>query len=405
MHCRHCSEPLTLQMADLATCPPSNSYVTASALSSPEKWYPLKVFVCQKCWLAQTADFVDREECFSSNYAYFSSCSTSWVEHARAYAGKMIAERGLNEKSLVMEVASNDGYLLQHFAKAGIPCYGVEPTESTAQAARSLGLDVVGEFFGVALAKRLVAERGPVDLLAANNVLAHVPDINDFVAGVRTILKPSGMATFEFPHLMQLLEKNYFDTIYHEHFSYLSLCAVQHILIAAGLQVVDVEELKTHGGSLRVHAAHAGQTPSTHVQTFLERERQAGLLETSVYQNFQTRIEKVKDTFLEFLLQEKRAGRKVAAYGAAAKGNTLINFAGVKTDLIAFVVDRSPGKLGQFLPGSRIPIVDENHLRAEKPDTIVFLPWNLRDEISTQLAYAREWNARFAVALPELEVF
>lgn len=405
MNCRHCSEPLTLQMADLATCPPSNSYLTAEALASPEKWYPLKVYVCQKCWLAQTADFVDREECFSSNYAYFSSCSTTWVEHARVYAERMIAARGLGRESLVTEVASNDGYLLQHFSKAGIPCYGIEPTESTARAARALGLDVVEEFFGVTLAKRLAAERGPVDLLAANNVLAHVPDINDFVAGVHAILKPSGRATFEFPHLMQLLEKNYFDTIYHEHFSYLSLGAVHHILTAAGLQVVDVEELKTHGGSLRVHAAHSGQTPSPHVSAFLERERRAGLEDPTVYQNFQTRIENVKDAFLEFLLQEKRAGRRVAAYGAAAKGNTLINFAGLKTDLISFVVDRSPGKLGQYLPGSRVPIVDENHLRTEKPDTIVILPWNLRDEISAQLAYAREWNARFAVALPELEVF
>jgi 2-polyprenyl-3-methyl-5-hydroxy-6-metoxy-1,4-benzoquinol methylase len=405
MNCRHCSEPLTLQMADLATCPPSNSYLSAEALLAPEKWYPLKVFVCQKCWLAQTADFVDREECFSSNYAYFSSCSTTWVAHARHYAQKMISGRGLTEKSLVMEVASNDGYLLQHFAAAGIPCYGVEPTESTALVARTLGLDVVGEFFGVTLAQRLLSERGPVDLLAANNVLAHVPDINNFVAGVRAILKPSGLATFEFPHLMQLLKNNYFDTIYHEHFSYLSLFAVQHILASAGLRVIDIEELETHGGSLRVHASPSEQAPSPRVEAFLNRERRAGLLEKEVYQNFQKRIEAVKDAFLEFLLQEKRSGRKVAAYGAAAKGNTLINFAGVKTDLISFVVDRSPGKLGQFLPGSRIPIVDENFLRSEQPDTIVILPWNLRDEISMQLAYAREWDANFAVALPQLEVF
>lgn len=405
MNCRHCSEALTLQMADLATCPPSNSYVTAEALAAPEKWYPLKVFVCRNCWLGQTADFVDREECFSANYAYFSSCSTTWVEHARMYAGKMIAGRSLNGQSLVTEVASNDGYLLRHFAAKGIPCYGVEPTESTARVARSLGLDVVGEFFGAALAERLVAERGAVDLLVANNVLAHVPDINDFVAGVRLLLKPSGVATFEFPHLMQLLEKNYFDTIYHEHFSYLSLVAAQNILKAAGLAVIDAEELETHGGSLRVYAAHPGQAPSPQVEAFLERERQTGLLEPAIYQNFQNRIEAVKDGFLEFLLAEKRAGRNVAAYGAAAKGNTLINFAGVKADLISFVVDRSPGKLGQYLPGSRIPIVDENHLRAEKPDTIVILPWNLRDEISAQLDYAREWGALFAVALPELEVF
>ena len=392
-------------MADLATCPPSNSYVTREALASPEKWYPLKVFVCQNCWLAQTADFVDREECFSSNYAYFSSCSTTWVEHARSYAETMISNLCLNERSLVVEVASNDGYLLRHFAEAGIPCYGVEPTDSTARVARELGLDVEGEFFGKALAERLLRERGPVDLLAANNVLAHVPDINDFVAGVRILLKPGGLATFEFPHLMQLLEKNFFDTIYHEHFSYLSLLAVQKIFASAGLAVIDVEELRTHGGSLRVHASHPGRESSQRVEDFLERERRAGLMDVPIYKNFQTRIDAVKDEFLEFLLEEKRCGHKVAAYGAAAKGNTLINYDGVKTDMISFVVDRSPGKLGQYLPGSRIPIVDEKYLRLEKPETIVILPWNLREEISTQLAYTRDWNARLAVALPQMEVF
>lgn len=392
-------------MADLATCPPSNSYLTAEALSAPEKWYPLKVFVCENCWLAQTADFVDREECFSANYAYFSSCSTTWVEHARSYAEKMISERGLNQSSLVVEVASNDGYLLRHFLKAGIPCFGIEPTESTARAARSEGIDVVGEFFGADLARRLLAERGPVDLLAANNVLAHVPDINDFLQGVHILLKPSGVATFEFPHLMRLLENNYFDTIYHEHFSYLSLSAAQKILASAGLTVTDVEELETHGGSLRIYAASGTSQPSSKVEAFLERERTAGLLAPEVYRTFQHRIESTKDAFLEFLLQEKRAGRKVAAYGAAAKGNTLLNFAGVRSDLLHFVVDRSPGKVGKYLPGSRIPIVDEERLRQEKPDTIVILPWNLREEITRQLAYAREWGARFAVALPEMEVF
>lgn len=405
MNCRHCSEPLTLQMADLATCPPSNSYVTANDLITPETWYPLKVLVCQKCWLVQTADFVNREECFSSNYAYFSSCSSTWVEHARAYAQKMIRGRALTETSLVTEVASNDGYLLRHFAAAGIPCYGVEPTESTAQAARGLGLDVVSEFFGVDLAKRLVGERGPVDLLAANNVLAHVPEINDFVEGVRILLKPSGVATFEFPHLLQLLKSNYFDTIYHEHFSYLSLSAVCQIFTSAGLAVIDVEELPTHGGSLRVYAVTGDAKPTPAVAAFLERERKFGLRDPAIYGEFQTHIETAKDAFLEFLLREKRAECKVAAYGAAAKGNTLLNFAGIKPDLLPFVVDRSPGKIGKYLPGSRIPIVDEDHLWNEKPDLIVILPWNLRDEISSQLAYARGWGAQFAVALPELEVF
>lgn len=405
MHCRYCSEPLVLQMANLATCPPSNSYVTAEAISSPEKWYPLKVFVCQKCWLAQTADFVDREECFSSNYAYFSSCSSSWMEHARSYAKKMIVERNLDSQSLVVEIASNDGYLLRHFDGAGIPCFGVEPTKSTAAAARKLGLDVVEEFFGVSLAERLVAERGQVDLLAANNVLAHVPDISDFAAGVKLLLKPNGVATFEFPHLMQLLRNNYFDTIYHEHFSYLSLTVVQKIFMSVGLQVVDVEELETHGGSLRIYVTGKNIPPAQHVAQFIEEERAAGLEDAATYRNFQSRIEEIKNNFLEFLLREKCAGRKIAAYGAAAKGNTMLNFAGVKPDLLPFVVDRSPGKHGKYLPGSRIPIVDEDYLRAHKPDTIIILPWNLRKEISSQLAYAREWGAQFAVALPELTVF
>lgn len=407
MNCRHCSEPLTLQMADLATCPPSNSYLLADALSAPEKYYPLKVFVCSKCRLVQTADFVNREECFLSSYAYFSSCSSTWLAHAKDYAERMIAERGLNATSLVVEVAANDGYLLQHFLEAGIPCYGIEPTESTASAARALGLDVVGEFFGVDLATRLLADRGPVDLLAANNVLAHVPDINDFVVGVRTLLKPTGVATFEFPHLMRLLERNYFDTIYHEHFSYLSLHAVRTIFSKAGLGVIDVEELETHGGSLRAFAVRSENSPepSPRVNEFLGREVAAGLLDDEVYSGFQDRINAVKDNFLEFLIKEKRAGRKVAAYGAAAKGNTLLNYAGVKPDLLHFVADRSPGKIGKFLPGSRIPVVHEDHLRRERPDTIIILPWNLREEICRQLADAREWGARFVTVLPQLEVF
>jgi len=394
-------------MADLATCPPSNSYVSPEDLAAPEKWYPLKVYVCSRCRLTQTLDFVGREECFSANYAYFSSCSLSWVEHARVYSQKVISGLQLNPSSLVVEIASNDGYLLRHFQAAGIPCYGVEPTESTASAARALGLDVVGEFFGKALAQRLLDERGPADLVVANNVLAHVPDIRHFASGIRTLLKPSGVATFEFPHLMRLLEKNYFDTIYHEHFSYLSLHVTREILGAAALEVYDIEELPTHGGSLRVWAVPvgSGREVSERVDAFIAMEKEAGLMEDAAYLGFQSRIDQVKDDFLEFLIGQKRAGRKVAAYGAAAKGNTLLNYAGVKSDLLAFVADRSPGKIGKFLPGSRIPIVEESYLRAQKPDTIVILPWNLRDEISAQLGYAREWGARFAVALPKLKIF
>jgi len=407
MFCRHCSAPLTLGMADLGSSPPSNSYLAEEDLAAPEKWYPLKVYVCETCWLAQTADFVDREECFSSNYAYFSSCSSSWVEHARTYAEGIIRNRRLGPGSLVAEIASNDGYLLKHFAAAGVPCFGIEPTESTAGAARALGLDIVGDFFGVALAGRLRAERGAADLIIANNVLAHVPEINDFAAGVAMLLKPEGVATFEFPHLMRLLECNYFDTIYHEHFSYLSLHSVSRVFATAGLKVVDVEELPTHGGSLRVHAVHqdSAAVASPAVQAFLNRERIAGLQKPQIYSGFQSQIQRVRNDFVEILVNLIRRGATVGAYGAAAKGNTLLNFAGIKSDLLPFVADRSPGKIGRFLPGSRIPILAESILRERKPEYIVILPWNLRTEIEEQLSYAREWGAKFIVALPKLDVF
>jgi SAM-dependent methyltransferase len=394
-------------MADLGSAPPSNSYLLPDSDPALEKKYPLRVLVCEKCWLAQTEDFVDREECFSANYAYFSSCSASWVEHAGRYASAMAERLSLGKDSLVAEIASNDGYLLRHFQAAGIPCYGVEPTESTAAVARAAGLDIVPEFFGTALAEKLLAERGPVDLLAANNVLAHVPDINDFAKGAALLVGPNGTATFEFPHLLQLLEQNYFDTIYHEHFSYLSLGAVTRIFRTAGLAVVDVEELPTHGGSLRVYARQAdgGASVSPRVTEFLSREQKAGLEDSSVYSAFQPRISRLADAFVTFLREDCERGAKIAGYGAAAKGNTFLNFAGIDGDLIKFVVDRSPGKAGKLLPGSRIPVRREDHLLAEKPDVIVILPWNLRDEIARQLTYTRDWGARFAVALPELEIF
>lgn len=394
-------------MADLGTSPPSNSYLEEKELQTPEKWYPLRVMVCEACWLVQTADFVDRGECFSSNYAYFSSCSQSWVDHARTYAASMIDQLRLGDSSLVVEIAANDGYLLRHFQSAGIPCYGVEPTESTAAAARNLGLHIVSEFFGLELARRLVSERGPASLVVANNVLAHVPDINDFAAGVAHLLAPGGVATFEFPHLMQLLAKNYFDTIYHEHFSYLSLHATQLIFAKAGLDVIHVEELSTHGGSLRVHATQSseGRDRSAAVDDFLDREHEAGLISSVVYRQFARKVEKVRNDFVSLLLDLNRRGASVAAYGAAAKGNTLLNFAGVKSDLLHFVVDRSPGKVGRFLPGSRIPVVSEEVLQERRPEFVVILPWNLRDEVSSQLQYAREWGTKFVVALPELEIF
>ena len=394
-------------MLDLGSSPPSNSYLSADQLDRPEKWYPLRVLVCTECWLAQTADFVDKEECFSPEYGYFSSCSTTWVEHARQYVDLVANRFQLDAQSLVAEVGSNDGYLLQHVKARGIPCYGIEPTASTVRAARSKGLEVVEEFFGHSLALRLRRQRGQVDLLVGNNVLAHVPDINDFLSGVAALLKPEGVATFEFTHLLRLLEKNYFDTIYHEHFSYLCFHAVERIFRQNGLVVFDVEDLSTQGGSLRVYGRTNGTTvsPEPRVAEFLAREKNAGLLDPDTYVKFTRRVEEVKNRFLSFLLHSRGQGKTVAAYGAAAKGNTLLNYAGIKTDLLAFVVDRSPGKIGKFLPGSRIPIVEEGELIKRKPELIVILPWNLRDEISQQLAYARAWGAKFVVALPELEVF
>jgi hypothetical protein len=372
----------------------------------PETFYPLQVLVCGECRLVQTADFVNREECFSANYAYFSSCSSTWVTHVENYAREMIAKRNLGPTNRVVEVAANDGYLLRHFKAAGIPCYGIEPTLSTAAAARSLGLDIISDFFGSALARRLLRDRGAADLIAANNVLAHVPDIVDFVAGVEILLHSDGIATFEFPHAMRLLECVYFDTLYHEHFSYLSLHAVVRIFASVGLVVTDIDELTTHGGSLRVFAERISlrTIPSQRVADFLEREKNFGILDDAVYAGFGSKMEEVKNAFLSFLLDLKKKNTTIAAYGAAAKGNTLLNYAGVRSDLLPFVVDRSPGKVGRFLPGSRIPILSENALKERKPKVILILPWNLRHEISQQLEYAREWGAKFAVALPKIEI-
>lgn len=407
MICRHCGTDLKLTMVDLGTCPPSNSYLAPENIDRPESWYPLRVMVCTNCWLVQTADFVDREACFSATYAYFSSCSTSWVEHARRYTCDAIDRFGLGAESQVLEVAANDGYLLQHFVQRGIPCYGIEPTESTAAVAGQKGIEIVRLFFGLSLAKRLVAERGRVDLLAANNVFAHVPNINDFAAGLHEMLKPSGVVTIEFPHILQLIRKNYFDTIYHEHFSYLSLHSAKSVLNGVGLEVFDIEELPTHGGSLRVYANRSDgnvRPCSERVLNFLRTEIEAGVLDTTIYTTFPKRVEKVKDDLLNFLLGVKREGQSIAAYGAAAKGNTLLNYSGIRQDLIPFVVDRSPGKIGTFLPGSRIPVHGEEALMTAKPNLILILPWNLKDEIRSQLAYASQWGARFVVAVPELEI-
>lgn len=408
MKCRHCGSELSLPFIDLGSAPPSNAYLSEEAMCAPEKWYPLKVLTCTKCWLVQTEDYAYCDELFSADYAYFSSFSTSWLQHAERYVAEMVDRFALGSTSHVVEIAANDGYLLQYVKARGIPCLGIEPTASTANAARQKGLEIVESFFGVNLAKCLVAEGRQADLTTANNVLAHVPDINDFVGGFALLLKPQGVASFEFPHLLQLVRHNQFDTIYHEHFSYLSLSAVRQIFRENGLEVFDVEELPTHGGSLRVYAQRcdSGRQPIVdRVAAVLAEEAAAGLQGLAFYENFQAKANQVKNEFMSFLIDAAREGKRVAAYGAAAKGNTLMNYTGVRPDLIQFVVDRNPAKRGKYMPGSRIPIVDESHLAAEKPDYLVILPWNLRTELVRQLEYVRSWGCRFVVAVPALTVF
>ena len=407
MKCRHCYAALTLPLIDLGLAPPSNAYLSTQQLQQPEKKYPLRVLVCQTCWLAQTEDFAQAHELFDADYAYFSSFSSTWLEHAKRYATEMSARFHLSSSSHMVEIAANDGYLLQYFKAANIPCTGVEPTASTASAARAKGIDIVQEFFGVALANTLIAQGKQADLTAANNVLAHVPDINDFVAGFTVLLKPTGVATFEFPHLMQLMALNQFDTIYHEHFSYLSLIAVQRIFAANGLTVFDVEEHPTHGGSLRVFAQRTdtGKQPiSDRVAKMLRAEDAIGIQTEKYYLAFQVRAEKVKDDFVNFLADAKRQGKTVAAYGAAAKGNTLMNFAELGSDLIQYVVDKNPAKQGKFMPGSRIPIVSPEALRSPRPDYLVILPWNIAEEVMQQNAVLAELGTQFVKAVPKLEI-
>ncbi|MCP3445674.1 class I SAM-dependent methyltransferase [Bradyrhizobium sp. CCGUVB14] len=394
-------------MINLGTSPPSNAYLSPDMLAAPEKYFPLRIMVCEKCWLVQTLDFAEADELFSSEYAYFSSFSTTWLQHAEAYVDGMAKRFALDTNSHVVEVASNDGYLLQYVKARGIPCLGIEPTASTACAAREKGIETLEAFFGAGLGASLAAEGRQADLTAANNVLAHVPDINDFVKGFVNLLKPNGVATFEFPHLLRLLAEAQFDTIYHEHFSYLSLTTVVRIFQANGLSVFDVEEIPTHGGSLRVFAqcGARGKRPLTdRVDAVLTRECEAGLSTSGGYERFQVRAEKIKDDFVSFLIEAKRRGKRVVAYGAAAKGNTLLNFAGCRGDLISYVVDRNPAKQGKFLPGSRIPIVGEAIFYNDNPDYVVILPWNLKVEVMDQLKRAGVSRAQFVTAIPALEI-
>ena len=406
MKCRHCHAPLTLTFVDLGSAPPSNAYLTEADLKRPEVWYPLRVLACSACRLVQTEDYAGASEIFTDSYAYFSSYSRSWLEHSEKYVSAMVERFGLDEKSLVVELAANDGYLLQYVKARGIPCLGVEPTASTAKAAREKGIAIIEKFFGVQLAEEMIARSQMADLVAANNVLAHVPDINDFVSGVGLLLKENGVATFEFPHLVNLVANNQFDTIYHEHYSNLSLSAVSRIFERNRLSVFDVEEIPTHGGSLRVFAQRSSGTyPRTPaVGKLLERERAVGVLTDAYYAGFQSRTDRVKNDFLRFLVDARREGKKVAGYGAAAKGNTLMNYAGVRPDLMPYVVDKSPAKQGKFLPGTRIPIVSEERIRGEQPDFVVVLPWNLWDEVTTDLNYIRDWGGRCVRAVPELQL-
>ena len=407
MNCRHCGAALALTLIDLGSAPPSNAYLTHDRLDAAERWFPLRVLVCEICWLVQTADFAAAEELFDADYAYFSGFSSSWLDHSRRYVEAMRGRFGLGTDSHVVEVAANDGYLLQYVKQAGIPCTGIEPTASTATAARAKGLEIVQEFFGRDLARRLAGQGHLADLSVANNVLAHVPDINDFVGGFAILLKPGGVATFEVPHLLRLIEQTQFDTIDHEHYSYPSLIAVQRIFRENGLAVFDVEELPTHGGSLRVFAqrADAGvHATSPNVEALLEREREAGLDGAAAYRGFQARAERIKHDLLAFLIEAARSGQRVAGYGAAAKGNTLLNFAGVRPDLLSFVCDANPAKQGKYQPGSRIPILAEQAIRERKPHYVIILPWNLADEIIAQLGYIAAWGGQLVTAVPELRI-
>lgn len=407
MNCRNCSAPLHRIVIDLGSSPLSNAYLTKITLRRPEKWFPLRVLVCQVCWLVQAESYSRAAEIFNDEYAYFSSFSETWLHHSHTFQERISRELNLDFTSFVVEIASNDGYLLQFFAEAGVPCLGIEPTASTANAARVKGIRTLEVFFDSTVAQIIREDYGPADLVVGNNVLAHVPDPLDFLRGVALLLSEHGMASFEFPHLLNLLAFNQFDTIYHEHFSYFSVTAVQSLLERSGLRLTRVEEIATHGGSLRVYASaadgdHHNAEPS--VENMLARERQAGLDSVQAYAGLQEMADRAKDELLTFLVNAKRQGKTVVGYGAAAKGNTLLNYAGVKPDLLPFVVDRNPNKVGKFLPGSRIPIRPVNHLQSQEIDYVLILPWNLKDEIASQVREYLTEGAQLVTAVPRLAI-
>lgn len=402
MNCRFCNENIDNVFVDLINSPASNSYLSKEQLDEPEVFYPLKIYVCDNCKLVQIDEYKKSDDIFDKDYAYFSSFSTSWLAHAKKYVDMMVKKLLLNQDSLVTEIASNDGYLLQYVKEKAIPCIGIEPTSSTAKVAREKGINVIEDFFGSKLAKTLEKS----DLILGNNVLAHVPDINDFVKGLKIALKEEGTITMEFPHLLNLINENQFDTIYHEHFSYLSFYTVKRIFEKQGLKLYDVEKLSTHGGSLRIYVTHIENdeiSKNKTVDELLQEEEDFGIMNIDTYNNFQEKANKVKYDLIQFMLKANSENKKVVAYGAAAKGNTLLNYAGIKNDLIEFVVDKSPYKQGMYLPASHIPIVDEQNIKATKPDYILILPWNIKDEVMVQLDYVKTWNCEFVVAVPELE--
>jgi|TARA_B110000879_G_C11166848_1_gene511696 hypothetical protein len=403
--CRHCKKELNLTFLDLGFAPPSNAYLDEASLQKSEKYYPLKVKVCDQCFLVQTEDYAAADEFFSSDYAYFSSTSSSFLDHAEKYSKKMINELNLDKDSFVIEVASNDGYLLKNFVSASIPCLGIEPTDSTAKAAEDIGVPTLRKFFGESLANDLVKDEKMADLIAGNNVYAHVPDINDFTMGLKTALKSNGTITLEFPHLLSLLEYSQFDTVYHEHFSYLSLHAVSEIFKSCELRVFDVEKLSTHGGSIRIIGCHDNDKRETtsNVSQLLNDEKEKGITNIDTYTNFQSKAEKIKDDLINFLIDKKNNGKSVVAYGAAAKGNTLMNFAGLKTDLIQFVCDAAEAKQGKYMPGSHIPILSPEILNTYKADYVLILPWNISDEVKQQNCHMEKNGTKFVIAVPEIK--
>jgi SAM-dependent methyltransferase len=405
--CRFCAAPLNHTFVDLGMSPLCESYLSAGQLNQMEPFYPLHVYVCERCFLVQLEEFVSPEQIFTE-YAYFSSYADSWLQHAKTYTDQMVDRFNLGQNSHVVEVASNDGYLLQYFVQKGIPALGIEPARNVAKVAVEKGIPTLAEFFGEDCARRLAAEGKSADLLLGNNVLAQVPDLNDFVAGLKVLLKPQGVITLEFPHLMKLVEENQFDTIYHEHFSYFSFITAEKIFAAHGLTLFDVEELTTHGGSLRIYARHREDDTKPvgiRVEALREREQQAGLTGMAYYTAFGEQVKETKRKLLAFLIQAKREGKLIAGYGAPGKGNTLLNYCGIRSDFLDYTVDRNPYKQGKFLPGTHIPIFHPDRIQETQPDYVLILPWNFKDEIMEQMAFICQWGGKFVVPIPEVKVY